>query len=179
MSTKTRALTAWLFIALMGTSLLAVNVSSAEPFYYVSLAQATEEADKLNSLGLFLGSGSGYDLERAPTRAEGLVMLIRMLGEEAEAKNCPYTHPFHDVPAWADRYAAWAYSKGYTKGTSATTFTPNANITAAEYITFMLRALGYGNNVDPKTAVAKAIEVCRRPVFESRHGPCVVPVNDN
>ena len=39
-----------------------------------------EAADALNSLGLFSGSEAGYELERTPTRAEALVMLLRLTG---------------------------------------------------------------------------------------------------
>ena len=40
-----------------------------------------EAADALNSLGLFSGSEAGYELERTPTRAEALVMLLRLTGQ--------------------------------------------------------------------------------------------------
>ena len=46
-------------------------------------------AEALQSLSLFRGTGSGigsgYELEKTPTRAEALIMLIRMLGEEKAA----------------------------------------------------------------------------------------------
>ncbi len=42
-------------------------------------------ADSLKAMGLFAGSdtpyGSGYDLELAPTRIQGLIMFLRLLGE--------------------------------------------------------------------------------------------------
>ena len=49
-------------------------------------ADFTSNADVLNSLGLFQGSEAGYDLDRAPDRAESATMLVRLLGKEAEAK---------------------------------------------------------------------------------------------
>lgn len=108
----------------------------------------TEIADILYDLGLFRGTNYGYELERQPTRAEGITLLIRMLGEEEEALNCTYNNPFNDVPQWADRYVAFAYAKGYTNGTSATTFSSNTYITPEQFITYVLRALGYKDNVD-------------------------------
>ena len=107
-----------------------------------------ELATDLKALGLFKGvSDTNFDLNREPTRVEALVMLIRVLGKEAEALNSNCSHPFTDVPAWADKYVGYAYENGLTKGTSATTFgTENAN--SKMYITFVLRALGYSDGTN-------------------------------
>jgi hypothetical protein len=40
----------------------------------------------LKQLNLFQGTDSGFQLERAPSREEALVMFIRLLGEEGAAK---------------------------------------------------------------------------------------------
>lgn len=104
----------------------------------------------LKDLGLFKGvSDTSFDLERAPTRVEALVMLIRVLGKEQDALNGTWRHPFTDVPAWADAYVAYAYVNGLTNGVSVTQFGSD-NATSAMYLTFMLRALGYSdvNNTD-------------------------------
>ena len=71
-------------------------------------------------------------------------MLIRTLGEENAALSGTHKHPFTDVPAWADAYVGYAYEKGLTKGVSATEF-GSGNASAAMYVTFMLRALGYSD----------------------------------
>ncbi len=111
----------------------------ATDYYGVALA--------LRKLGLFRGSGSGigdgFDLHLAPTRAQALVMFIRMLGEEEAALACTYTHPFTDVPEWLDRYAAWAWEKGYTNGVGNNLFGTALEVSAVEYQEFILRALGY------------------------------------
>ena len=102
-------------------------------------------AIKLKELGLFYGVGENdFDLERAPTRIEALVMLIRVLGAENKALNGNWKHPFTDVPAWADKYVGYAYEKGLANGVSLTEF-GTANATSAQYLTFMLRALGYSD----------------------------------
>lgn len=106
-------------------------------------ARYTRYADALKTMGLFLGTDHGYELNRAATRVEGVVMLIRLLGEEAAALTYSGTQPFRDVPDWASKYVAYAYDMGYTKGVSATEFSPNMEIDAAQYLTFLLRALGY------------------------------------
>ena len=101
----------------------------------------------LRSLGLFRGTGSGigesFDLHLAPTRAEALVMFIRILGEEDDALACTFAHPFTDVPDWLDRYAAWAYEKGYANGVGNNMFGSQQKITIVEFQEFVLRALGY------------------------------------
>ena len=67
-------------------------------------ADFTPCADTLHSLGLFEGTGSGYALDRAPTRAEAAVMLVRLLGQEDAARKLTYTAPFTDLAAWEQPY---------------------------------------------------------------------------
>ncbi len=116
------------------------EISGTSPAY---IANYTVYADALNDLGLFSGSTNGYELERASTRAEGLVMLLRMLGEEERALNYKGSHPFTDVPEWADRYVAYAYEKGYTSGVSDGIFGSQNTLSLNDYMTFLLRALEY------------------------------------
>ena len=100
-------------------------------------------ATDLKSLGLFAGvSDTDFALGRAPTRVEALVMLIRLLGIEREVTSGAWTHPFTDVPGWADKYVGYAYTAGLTSGESATRFGAG-DASAAMYLTFVLRALGY------------------------------------
>ena len=113
-----------------------------------AMAFAAKCAGELNKLGLFRGTGTlsdgspKYELNRAGTRVEAIVMLIRLLGKESEAQSGNWKHPFTDVPAWADAYVGYAYEAGLTKGISATEF-GTGNVTAQQYLTFLLRALGY------------------------------------
>ena len=107
-------------------------------------------AGDLKALGLFQGvSDTDFDLDRAPSRLEAIIMLIRVLGKEQEALNGDWTHPFVDVPPWADKYVGYAYANGLTKGTSDTQFGAGTS-DAGTYLTFMLRALGYSdvNGID-------------------------------
>ncbi len=100
-------------------------------------------ADQLNALGLFKGTDKGYELDVAPTRAQALVMLTRLLGLETEALAGEYEHPFTDVPVWAEKYVGYSYENGLTKGVSETEFGTNNLCDAKMYSTFVLRALGY------------------------------------
>ncbi len=102
-------------------------------------------AMRLKGLGLFRGvSDTEFDLERAPTRLEALVMLIRLLGKEEAALSGNWRHPFTDVPRWADPYVGYAYERELTNGVSDTEF-GMSSANAAVYLTFVLRALGYSD----------------------------------
>ena len=108
-----------------------------------------ERARILNELGLFQGEGVNSDgtinfaLDKAPTRVESLVMLIRLLGKESEALSAKYPHPFTDVADWADPYIGYAYKNALTDGVSPSRFGSNLKSEGYTYLTFMLRALGY------------------------------------
>ena len=105
----------------------------------------TSEADKLYALGLFKGTNTGYELNRAPNRAESAAMLLKLLGVEEAAKKANYAHPFTDVPAWASPFVGYMYKHGMTTGIGNHQFGA-ANLTQAnEYMTFVLKALGYTN----------------------------------
>ena len=120
-----------------------VNISYAAARSY-SLEE--ELAKDLKALGLFKGvSETDFALNRAPTRAEALVMLIRVLGRENDALSKGGKHPFTDVPAWADKYVGYAYENNLTNGMSATKFGSNTSASSSMYITFVLRALGYSD----------------------------------
>lgn len=108
----------------------------------------TRLAGQLQALGLFRGTGDGLELDRPPSRTEALVMLVRALGKGAQAEAHPKTHPFTDVPAWADGYVSYAWEQGLTQGTSASTFGGEEAATAETYLTLLLRALGYSSQWD-------------------------------
>lgn len=101
-------------------------------------------ARQLQRLGLFLGTGSGFELGRSPRRDEAAVMLTRYLGAESVAQTMgEQTLCFTDVGDYYRPYVAYLYADGLTRGTSETTYSPANAATAAQYMTFLLRALGY------------------------------------
>lgn len=111
----------------------------------VSVQSEQAMADDLKSLGLFRGaSDTDYALDRAPTRIEAVVMLLRTLGRENEVLTANYSHPFTDVPDWADPYIGYAYETGLSQGVSAAEF-GSGNASAAMYLTLVLRSLGYSD----------------------------------
>ena len=117
-------------------------------------SEAEEAAQSLYELGLFNGIGANadgtpnFDLDRAPTRQEAITMLVRLLGKEKEAQAGTWEIPFTDVDDWAKPYVGYAYTNHLTGGTSPTTFSGNDTVTATQYLTFVLRALGYQDGAD-------------------------------
>ena len=122
---------------------LALALLAALPAFAAS-DEETRAADALNALGLFRGTENGYELDRAPTRAEALVMLIRLLGRENEALAYEGDCPLEDVAGrWMAPYVGWAYANEITRGVSENAFDPNGTASANMYATFVLRALAY------------------------------------
>jgi hypothetical protein len=117
-------------------------------------AAAITAANTLYELGLFSGVGNNadgtpnFDIARSITRHEAVTMLVRLLGKESEALAGSWTIPFTDVADWAKPYVGYAYENGLTDGTSPTTFAGTTNISAPEYLTYVLRALGYSSVSD-------------------------------
>lgn len=109
-------------------------------------------AEELSAIGVFRGTAGGFELDRAPTRSEAAIMLVRLYGAEDEAKAAyeagEISMPFTDVSETAAPSVAWLYSQGITNGTSATTFGASSPCSAKMYCAFLLRALGYEDGVD-------------------------------
>ena len=98
--------------------------------------------------GLLLGSNGSFDLDKPIKRVEGVVMVLRLLGKENEAKQSTAANGFTDVPNWAKAQVAYAAQSGITAGYSSTRFGSDDAMTANQYITFVLRAMGYKDNTD-------------------------------
>ncbi|MFB0921388.1 MAG: hypothetical protein QMB62_11005, partial [Oscillospiraceae bacterium] len=98
---------------------------SSLAFVFATAAFAStydKPAQELKTLGLFQGTSTGLELDRAPTRSEAAVMLVRLLGKENEAKTQyaagTISNPFTDVPDWAKPYISWLYTNNMAKGVS-------------------------------------------------------------
>ena len=137
----------------LGGGALALDVEDP----YLSSAEA------LHDLGLFQGTGTNadgtpiYDLDKTPSRNQALIMLVRLLGKEAEAKNGAWDIPFTDVSAEMKPYVGYAYANGLTTGYTAESFRGGQKVSGNQYVSFLLRALGYESGKDFE--VAKATEL--------------------
>ena len=135
------------FLTLLGTTLLL----SAVLCVGASASDYDAVAEDLSEIGMFRGTANGFELDRAPTRSEAAIMLVRLYGAEEEAAAAyasgEISHPFTDVGETAAPYVAYLYTNGITNGTSATTFGTGA-CSAQNYVVFLLRALGYEDGTD-------------------------------
>jgi len=133
---------------------LALLLSLTVPATAVEADAQKAAADRLYALGLFQGTGTkpsgtpDYALGRPLSRQEAVTMLVRLLGKEQEAKDSALPHPFSDVDDWAAPYVGYAYCNKLTNGISETTFGGSQPVTAAQYLTFVLRALDYVSSED-------------------------------
>lgn len=134
--------------------ILCFVLSGAFTTAHAADAEAYNAAGALYDLGLFSGTGTdangtpNFDLDRTPTRHEAVTMLVSLLGKKEEALAGTWETPFTDVADWAKPYVGYAYANGLTSGTSDTTYSGNAPLTAAQYLTFILKALGYETGTD-------------------------------
>ncbi|MDN0031870.1 S-layer homology domain-containing protein [Oscillibacter valericigenes] len=134
------ALAADIGVAGSNTSL---NWESRDISFENDIALKMEQIRLLQGVGKHEDGTTDFGLDRQVTRMQAVLMVIRLLGKGAEAAAYPKTHPFTDVPNWADSYVSYAYDKGITKGVSGTRFGTADKMGAAGYLTFMLRILGY------------------------------------
>ena len=133
------------------TVLAATLLLTAAMAVTASASEYDAVAEDLAGIGVFRGTADGFELDRAPTRSEAAIMLVRLYGAEEEAQAAyeagDITLPFTDVGATAAPYVAWLHDQGIVNGTSATTYGTGA-CSAQNYAAFLLRALGYEDGTD-------------------------------
>lgn len=135
--------------AAMLVSLMVVGASAAD---YGDAAQVsqTEAVEVLTGLGVVGGDQNGnFNPTATLTRAEFCVMIANALtgGSFDQSLFSGADTPFTDVQGhWGAGYIAYCYSNGIVAGTSATTFSPDSTLTAAQAAAILLMALGYNQN---------------------------------
>ena len=110
-------------------------------------------AQHLYDLGLFKGMATAdgsvdFALGETLTREQAVVLLIRLLGKEQEAYACNFPCSFTDVPEWAVPYVGYAQVTGLTLGMGDGVFGSGQAVTGLQFLTFLLRALGYCTPID-------------------------------
>ena len=99
-------------------------------YFYEAVLWAMEE-------GITTGAGAGrFAPDATVTRGQFVTFLYRLANASSDG-----VHPFADVPAgsYYEKAIAWAFAEGITRGTSGTTFSPDAPCTRAQIITFLYR----------------------------------------
>ncbi|SKC42770.1 S-layer homology domain-containing protein [Maledivibacter halophilus] len=102
----------------------------------------------LNMLGLLNVADHGYRLGETPTRREGIKMAAKLFGLKQDSESSIYNHPFTDVPKELNAYVGYAYTKGLIDSTENNLFSPNKIMSYDEYMSMILRGLGYKKNID-------------------------------
>lgn len=109
--------------------------------------EATEKAvATLESMGLVSGtSATKYSPDLTLTRAQVCTMMVRALGLEKAAESYANQNLFTDVKAnmWHAGYVNLAYREGIIKGYGNGKFGPDDTVTYGQFVTILLRLLGY------------------------------------
>ncbi len=111
-------------------------------------AQQLESLRLMRGVGVLSDGSTDYGLNQTPTRLQGIILLVRLLGAEKDALSLPADTPFRDLNPDDEnaRYVAYAWRNGITKGASDTAFHPGQNLTSRMFLTFLFRALGYNES---------------------------------
>jgi len=131
-----------------------------------------KQAEQLNKVGLYMGIDPDKfvpDLETLLDRQTGVVMLLRMFGQEEEAKLLSDEQAnsmlakFTDagtIADWAKKQVAYAVDKGVVKGYAEdSTFRPAAGLNGKAYCSLLLQQLGYNGDFDYHQAATKLSQV--------------------
>lgn len=101
---------------------------------------------KLQAIGIIKGDVDGQlHEERAVSRAEFVVMLMRLLQKHDDMAAMPQLRLFDDVPVthWAAADIETAYDMGLISGYDDAHFAPDATVQYEEALKILLNAMGY------------------------------------
>jgi len=157
-----------LAVALAAAMILGLaSVAFAASFSDTKGHEREAAIDRLYGLGLIDGFGDGtFRPDESITRAQIAKLIVYAMGlKDAADMLAGVPVGFSDVPAnhWASGYISVAASQGIVLGYPDGTFKPEQNVTYAEILTMILRALGYGPALQnlpwPTAYLAKAAEL--------------------
>ena len=112
--------------------------------YFTDVSSTSEYLDAINYVSDNGYMGGTSSTEFSPTGNMNRAMFVTVLYRYSGSPSVTGTEPFTDVTATAWYYDAvcWAYNEGYIDGTSATAFSPTANITRQDAATVLYRYAG-------------------------------------
>ena len=140
-----------IIILFLTISLVLTSFCSAFAF---DETETQKMAEEMEAQGLLSGVGKNEDgstnfaLRRAMTRQEAMVILVKLLGKFDEAASGTWENNFNDVDDWARPFVGYAYANGYTAGVAPDRFGAHNDVTASQYLTFVLKAMGYDASTD-------------------------------
>ncbi|WP_328201083.1 S-layer homology domain-containing protein [Brevibacillus nitrificans] len=120
---------------------------------------------RLEALGLVAGYGNGdFGVDKTITRAEFATLIVRARGLEQGAKLAQFNTTYTDVKStdWFAGFVNVASGEEIVKGFPDKSFKPQNQVTYAEAVTMIVRALGYEPSVKgvwPNSMISKASEL--------------------
>ena len=109
-------------------------------------SEFSEAITMLSDLGIIQGKTDGkYHPEETITRAEACALIARLLTGDPNVSNFGGAQNFTDVVkgSWQDSAIGYCVANGITVGVGNGKFEPNRAINDQEFLTMMVRALGY------------------------------------
>ena len=106
----------------------------------------SEAVTMLSDLGVIQGKDDGkYHPEDTITRAEACAMIARLMTGDPNVSQYVGAQSFTDVAkgSWKDSAIGYCYINGIVVGVGNNKFEPDRAITDAEFITMVVRAMGY------------------------------------
>ncbi|MGG4451634.1 S-layer homology domain-containing protein [Brevibacillus porteri] len=128
-------------------------------------ADMEKTVKRLEALGLVAGYGNGeYGVDKTITRAEFATLVVRARGLEQGAKLAQFSNSYTDVKStdWFAGFVNVASGEEIVKGFPDKSFKPQNQVTYAEAVTMIVRALGYEPSVKgvwPNSMISKASEL--------------------
>jgi len=120
--------------------------------------ETARAADTLYTLHVL--EDANYRLEAPATRGQAAVLLVNLSGGKWAARSAQRSVPFRDIYS-IKAEVGYGVSQGWFSGVSATEFSPDSEITANAWCTFLLRMLGYSDKAGD-FAVSDAAAFARR-----------------
>ena len=148
MKNLSKALALFVVVAMMLTSVMSVAA-------FTDVDNGSTYARAINvdtALGLLNGYPDGtFQPEGSITRAEFAAVVVRMLGQEAQAAGSAAVTPYADVAAdhWAAGYINIATQLGIINGYGDGNFGPEDPVLYEQAVKMVVIALGYGPVCDP------------------------------
>ena len=106
----------------------------------------SEAITMLSDLGVIQGKDDGkYHPEDTITRAEACAMIARLMTGDPKVSQYVGAQSFSDVQkgSWKDSAIGYCYINGIVVGVGNNKFEPDRAITDAEFVTMVVRAMGY------------------------------------
>ena len=109
-------------------------------------SEYSEAITMLSDLGIIQGKDDGkYHSEDTITRAEACALIARMLTGDPQVSQYAGASNFTDVVkgSWKESVVGYCVVNGITVGVGNNKFEPDRAITDAEFVTMVVRAMGY------------------------------------